>query len=110
MEAEKSQKASPHPDLRKPYIRVVSRLQIPQNTTLAGSSNTSAEPLGNFAAALMHHLLALNGAGRWRAEGSTARYSTRFKNSCVAAMRSSSEEGSYSRLVDLLYHSSLGRE
>jgi len=34
----------------------------------------------------------------------------RFNNSCFAVMRSSSEEGSYLRLVDLLYHSTLGRE
>ena len=36
--------------------------------------------------------------------------STRFKIDCFAVMRISSEEGSYVRLVDLLYHSTLGRE
>ena len=30
--------------------------------------------------------------------------STRFKNKCLAVMRSSSEEGSYLRLVDCLHH------
>ena len=33
-------------------------------------------------------------------ESCTVRYSSRFKNSCFSVMRSSSEEGSYSRLVD----------
>ena len=32
------------------------------------------------------------------------------EDNCFAVMRSSSEEGSYLRLVDLLYHSTLGRE
>ena len=36
--------------------------------------------------------------------------STRFKIDCFAVMRISSEEGSYLWLVDLLYHSTLGRE
>jgi hypothetical protein len=33
-----------------------------------------------------------------------------LENNCFAVMRSSSEEGSYLRLVDLLYHSTLGQE
>ena len=33
-----------------------------------------------------------------------------IKNNCFAVMRSFSEEGPYLRLVDFLYHSTLGRE
>ena len=38
------------------------------------------------------------------------RYSSRFKNNGFAVMRNCSKGGSYLRLIDLLYHSTLGQE
>jgi hypothetical protein len=35
---------------------------------------------------------------------------SQFKYNCSAVMRSSSKEDSYLRLIDVLYHSTLGRE
>ena len=41
-------------------------------------------------------------------ESCTERYSSQFQNNCLAKMWSGSEESSYLRLIDFLYHSILG--
>jgi len=60
---------------------------------------------------IVHVVLSLLGSGQhvvglgWLSED---RYSSQYKNNCFAEMRSGFEAGSYLRLIDFLYHSTLG--